>query len=170
MQMKKFLGTKLIVATPMTRQEYNDYRGWELPADEKDLAQEAGMLVEYVDGGRANDERHVGYISWSPLDVFNNSYRQVSNGLTFGEALEAMKIGKKVGRQGWNGKGMYLYLVQEGRYPPTTKAGRAIAVMQPDGLVPYAPYIAMKTAQHYVVPWLASQTDMIGEDWEVIDF
>jgi hypothetical protein len=101
--------------------------------------------------------------------VFEKSYRLVGEGLTFGEALEALKVGKKVARSGWNGKGMYLYLVGPGRYPPSTPAGEAIAATQSDHLVPYAPYIAMKTAQDYVVPWLASQTDILGEDWIVID-
>ena len=58
----------------MTRQEYNDYRGWQLPADED--GDDDGFLVDYFDGGRANDSRHAGYyISWSPKDVFERSYR-----------------------------------------------------------------------------------------------
>jgi hypothetical protein len=73
-----------------------------------------------------------------------------------------MKIGKRVGRAGWNGKGMYLYYVPANRYPPTTVAGREIADQHTDGLVPYAAYIAMKTVQNEVVPWLASQTDVAG--------
>jgi hypothetical protein len=87
---------------------------------------------------------------------------------SFGAALAALKQGNKVARSGWNGKGMYLYLVGPGRYPPTTPAGEAIAASQPDHLVPYAPYIAMKTAQDYVVPWLASQTDLLSDDWEIV--
>lgn len=69
-----FVGTKSVLARPMTRAEYNAYRGWELPANENGA--DEGMLVEYVDGGKANDERHVGYISWSPLDVFQRAYRE----------------------------------------------------------------------------------------------
>lgn len=73
--MKKYIGTKLVQATPMTRQAYNDYRGWKLPEDEAHLWNEDGFLVEYLDGGRANDDRHQGYISWSPADVFQKSYK-----------------------------------------------------------------------------------------------
>ena len=58
---KTYIGTKIIRALPMTRQEYNDYRGWQLPADEN--GDDEGYLVEYVDGGKANDPRHDGYIS-----------------------------------------------------------------------------------------------------------
>lgn len=165
--MKKYLGTKLILAQPMTRKAYNDYRGWQLPEDEKHLANEAGFLVEYVDGGRANDERHAGYISWSPADVFAKAYREIDK-LTFGEALEAMRQGHSVCRQGWNGKGMFIYLVPENRYKPTTEAGRAIGAKYLDGMVPYGAYIAIKTAQDNVVPWLASQTDVLAQDWEVL--
>lgn len=88
---------------------------------------------------------------------------------SFSRALVSLKDGHKVGRSGWNGKGMYLYLVGPGRYPPSTPAGEAIAVTQSDRLVPYAPYIAMKTAQDYVVPWLASQTDLLSDDWEIVE-
>lgn len=69
-----YVGTKRVLARPMSRAEYNAYRGWELPADENGA--DEGMLVEYVDGGKANDPRHAGYISWSPLDVFQRAYRQ----------------------------------------------------------------------------------------------
>jgi hypothetical protein len=71
--MQKYIGTKIIMAKPMTRQAYNTYRGWQLPADE-DGADE-GFLVEYVDGGKANDARHEGHISWSPADVFARTYK-----------------------------------------------------------------------------------------------
>jgi|SRR6478609_2689593 len=72
-----FQGTKQLKAWPMTRGEYNVYRGWELPAGED--PKEPGYLVEYLDGGKPNDERHSGYISWSPADVFERSYYDVQN-------------------------------------------------------------------------------------------
>ena len=59
----------------MTRGEYNEYRGWATPEGED--PQDAGYLVEYQDGGKANDSRHTGYISWSPKDVFERSYQKV---------------------------------------------------------------------------------------------
>ncbi len=69
-------GTKRVLATPMTRGAYNDYRGWTVPADEDPA--DAGYLVEYQDGGKSNHPAHAGYISWSPSDVFERSYRQVA--------------------------------------------------------------------------------------------
>lgn len=83
--------------------------------------------------------------------------------LNFGQALEALKAGKRVARTGWNGKGMFLYLVPANSYPAQT--GAAKLYWGDDALVPYGAYIAMKTAQENVVPWLASQTDVLTEDW-----
>lgn len=164
--MDRFIGIKEVIATPMTRLAYNEYRGWALPADEN--GEDEGFLVEYVDGGKSNHPDHKWCISWSPADVFARAYRPLI-GLTFGQALEALKAGHRVAREGWNGKGMYLYLVPENRYAPTTEAGHAIASNHSDGLVPYGAYIAMKTAQENVVPWLASQTDVLADDWSILD-
>lgn len=72
--MVAYIGTKSLSAVAMTRGEYNEYRGWEIPSEED--PSEQGYLVEYADGGKPNDERHKGYISWSPKDVFEKCYRQ----------------------------------------------------------------------------------------------
>lgn len=69
-----FVGRKAVKARPMTRGEYNAYRGWALPADENGA--DPGYLVEYLDGGKPNHENHAGYISWSPGDVFERSYTE----------------------------------------------------------------------------------------------
>jgi hypothetical protein len=71
--MQQFTGTKTLLALAMTRGEYNAYRGW-TPPEGEDQA-DRGYLVEYTDGGKANDSRHAGYISWSPADVFEKAYR-----------------------------------------------------------------------------------------------
>jgi hypothetical protein len=92
---------------------------------------------------------------------------QVSD-LNFGSALEALKLGKRVARAGWNGKGMYIYYVPAASYPAQgNKLGTMVGVF-PDDMVPYGAYIAMKTAQNNVVPWLASQTDVLAEDWAIV--
>ena len=101
-----------------------------------------------------------------PEEEFNSIYKSV-DGLTFGLAIEAMKKGKKVARKGWNGKGMFIYYVPENIYPANeNKFGTMKGIFEND-LVPYGAYIAMKTAQNNVVPWLASQTDVLAEDWLV---
>lgn len=70
---KTYIGTKVVIAEPMTRQQYNDYRGWALPADENGA--DEGYLVEYTDGGKANMPDRKGYVSWSPKDVFERAYK-----------------------------------------------------------------------------------------------
>lgn len=84
---------------------------------------------------------------------------------SFGLAIHFLKEGKKVCRSGWNGKGMYLYHVPANTYPAITE----IAKKEFGENVPYGAYIAMKTAQGNVVPWLASQTDVLAEDWMIVD-
>lgn len=80
--------------------------------------------------------------------------------MDFGQALVALKEGKKVCRSGWNGKGMYIFrgTIEQHMFPDETE------------LFEVAPYIIMKTAQNNLVyGWLASQTDMFAEDWEVLN-
>lgn len=86
--------------------------------------------------------------------------------LNFGDAVTALKDGKKVARSGWNGKGMFLYHVPANNYKATTDVAKK--EWGEDAFVPYGAYIAMKTAQNNVVPWLASQTDVLAEDWEIV--
>jgi hypothetical protein len=67
-----YTGTKQLKAMPMTRLDYNVYRGWSLPADENGA--DDGYLVEYTDGGAPNHPAHTGYVSWSPKAQFEAAY------------------------------------------------------------------------------------------------
>jgi Protein of unknown function (DUF2829) len=80
--------------------------------------------------------------------------------MTFGQAIEALKSGKLVLRNGWNGKNMYLFLVTEWRIEASP-----VPTIEHH---PLWPFIAMKTADNKIVPWLASQTDMLATDWMVL--
>lgn len=67
-----YIVNKLVLAKPMTRLAYTEYRGWELPDDEDGT--DEGYLVEYLDGGKPNHPDRTGYIiSWSPKEQFDNS-------------------------------------------------------------------------------------------------
>lgn len=169
--MKMFIGTKMVLATPMSRADYNSYRGWPLPSNENGA--DEGCLVEYLDGGQSNDPRHKGYISWSPKAVFDNSYRP-TQGMTFGLAIEALKAGERVARSGWNGKGMWLSLsgalsghlvAAENFWSPHN----AEFARDNGGKALVQPCITMKTAANEIqMGWLASQSDMLAEDWNII--
>lgn len=160
----EFYGTKRVKATPMTRLEYNQYRGWSLPADEN--GEDAGYLVEYTDGGKPNHRDHDGYISWSPKEQFDRAYQAIG-AMDFGHAIVALKAGHRVARAGWNGKGMFLFLVNGS----TFKVNRPplLGIYEEGTEINYHAHIDMKTAQGYVVPWLASQADMLADDWTIIE-
>ena len=100
--MKDYIGVKVVAAEPMSRGEYNAYRGWKIPSDEN--PEDEGYHIRYPDG----------YESWCPKKQFNEAYRKCDN-MTFGIAIEAMKKGNKVARRGWNGKGMFV--VYQKAYP-----------------------------------------------------
>ena len=82
-------------------------------------------------------------------------------------ALHQLKQGKKVQRSGWNGKGMFIFLVPGS----TFKVNRApLLGIYPEGTsIDYHAHIDMKTADNMVVPWLCSQTDMLADDWSLVE-
>jgi hypothetical protein len=77
--MKKFVGTKIVNATRMTRKEYNDLRGWTLPKDEN--GKDEGYLLEYPESA-PNHSEYAGYISWSPAEQFESAYVHLDTELT----------------------------------------------------------------------------------------
>lgn len=210
--MQEFIGVKRIKAEPMTRLEYNIYRGWKLPEDEN--GNDDGMLVEYLDSQNGNHKNHAGYIDWSPIYVFNEAYR-ATTGMNFGLAIEAIKKGMKVARGGWNGKGVFIELAPSFDIEKEAershdnwmkeKLDKGITSRRSvdDGeefMVPYkqlsekaknldrlqftqqinmtSSYIFIDTtglqtnnpkAPKCVVPWSASQTDMLSDDWEIVE-
>lgn len=84
----------------------------------------------------------------------------------FGWALQRLKAGAKVTRGGWNGKGQYLYYVPANSYKAVTDIAKAAF----GDMVPYRAYIAIKTVQGDVVPWVASQTDLLATDWCMTEY
>ena len=169
-EMKQYIGVKMINAQPMTRGSYNALRGWIVPSDEDPY--DEGFLVEYIDGGKANHQDFKGYISWSPKEVFENAYKP-TEGMTFGFALEALKAGHKVARKGWNGKNMWLSLSCNGNREVLAtnfwSPHNAQFAKENGGTATVLPSITMKTATNEILMgWLASQTDMLAEDWCMI--
>lgn len=80
----------------------------------------------------------------------------------FGEALHKLKEGKTVSRKGWNGKEQYIYYVGSDKYIAKTEIAKKI--VDKDNKVSYQAYIAIKTINDEIVPWVASQSDLLAED------
>lgn len=86
--------------------------------------------------------------------------------MNFGQALELLKAGKKVARKGWNGAGMFAYYVKPAAYPAMMDVIKGVF---PNDLVPYRGYFALKTAQNDIATWVPSGSDILAEDWEVVE-
>jgi hypothetical protein len=158
----QYIGTKELDAIPMTRGEYNQVRGWDIPDDEN--PDDGGYIVRYSDG----------YVSWSPESQFDKAYCQ-NWCYNFGDALYFLKAGQKLARAGWNGKGMWIILIRGGQ--PSMRPGSAYAealgeYAASDGIVDQIAidsHIDMFTAGQTMQPgWLASQADMLAEDWGIV--
>jgi len=134
-----FIGVKIINACPQP-----------CPSDRyKSKAGDPGYMVQYEDG----------YTSWSPAAAFEAAYRKTNN-MNFGLAIEAMRKGHAVARKGWNGRGIFCKLQVPDANSKMT-----------------SPYIYIDTtglqtdnqdAPKSLVPWLASQTDMLADDWQIV--
>lgn len=83
------------------------------------------------------------------------------NGMPFGTALALAQRGQRIARRGWNGKGMFLYLAVDAQFLPVGDSEHIATA----NALPKAPFLVMKTADDKVVPWLASQTDVLANDW-----
>ena len=169
--MKTYIGTKVVNAQPLDRQSYNDMRNWTLPEDENGA--DEGYLVEYTDGGKPNHEGYEGYISWSPKEQFEKAYNAVEGGLDFGQALKAIKMGHHIARAGWNGKAMWLaYSPGIAQLPAGgfwSQRNKEYAHSLETRAATVLPCITMKTATgEILMGWLASQTDMLAEDWSIV--
>lgn len=149
---RNYIGTKSLLAFPMNKGDYCKLRNWDLPANEE--PGEEGYLVEYPDS-LSNHPDFRGYISWSPKAVFEAAYNSYTEGCTFGQAIELLKSGYKLARKGWNGKGMYITYVSPDQWQ----------VDKYESHLNSLPWVGMKTANDSFVPWLASQSDILAEDW-----
>ena len=94
--------------------------------------------------------------------------------LDFGQAIKALKQGKKVAREGWNGKGMFLFLLPAGTIPKSAIYDpMLLSVLENNGKDTFDALgsIRMLTADKKILTgWLASQTDMLAEDWMIIKY
>ena len=83
--------------------------------------------------------------------------------MNFGDALASLEAGNKVQREGWNGKGMFLFLVSGSTF--AVNRAPLLGIYPAGTVIEYCPHIDMRTADGKIVPWLASQTDVLAKDW-----
>lgn len=164
--MARFVNISNLSAYKMTRGEYNALRGWELPAGEDGL--DAGFLVVNHTASERNVDGYDGYVNWLPSKIFRQTHQQICGYVSFGEAIDLLKSGSTVARRGWNGKGMYLVLVR-GEYVTEPINYQRGELDDQTPLIPVSDAIYMKTADNKFVPWVASQTDVLATDWQVVE-
>jgi hypothetical protein len=138
--MKKYIGVKMVEAEPMSRFDYCESRGWNVPLDESPM--DDGYLIKYPDG----------YVSWSPKDVFEEAYRE-TDGMTFGLAIEALKKGHRVAREGWNGKNMDVCMRM---------------LFDSDGMAINNIGLVLHNVGGKRNTWVPSITDVLAEDWVIV--
>lgn len=171
--MEKYIGTKELLAEPMTRGAYNQLRGWTMLSNEN--PDDEGYLVEYLNSPNPNHPDYSYYISWSPKDVFERSYR-LNGFATYGQVIEALKVGKTACRTGWNGTGMFIF-----KQVPANVKIQYVPNMQslPDNVkdefvkrgldLNYSNQICIVKLDNTIDSWVASSSDTFAEDWIILD-
>ena len=152
--MEQFIGTKIVKAEPAYRFTgvKPDYKAPGQIGSEETMALLEDSGWEIIDKEEGYKVRYEGgYESWSPKEVFEAAYRR-TDGMSFGLAIEAAKMGKKIARAGWNGKGQHVELGRNFRY--NTSDGKALV------------FVGTRGTQ---VGWLASQADMLADDWMIVE-
>lgn len=156
--MKQYIGSKIVKALPCYRIPVIGGRYEYCKLDEVVPTcitgqPEDGYRVQYEDG----------YLSWSPKAVFEKAYRETT-GLSFGLAIEAAKMGKKIARAGWNGKNQYVELAYCISYK--NNAAEIVNVNHCNiGNKAFA-FVGTSGVQ---MGWLASQADMLADDWQIVE-
>ena len=169
-QTKMYVGTRRVKATPMSRQDYNNLRGWRLPDDED--GNDEGYLIEHTDGGKPNTLDYEGYVSWSPKDTFDNTFTDAEDLVcSYGTTLKSFtdnRVGQSIGdmgrtcdigdvpallvegrelvRQGWDDSKECIYLGSE-------DDKSQIMLRHKDGITE---------------PWSPDQSDVTADDWMIV--
>lgn len=118
---------------------------------------EPGYKVIYPDG----------YVSWCPEKEFEEHAQELRTVMSFGDVLQLLFDAPemKFAREGWNGKGMFIFLMPGKADEPYAEAEKL--VKEPDGRITRGAYLAIST-KYGVIPWVPSQADLMGCDWAIV--
>ena len=161
--MKKYIGTKVVMAEPMTMVEAEKVLGREINPS---TVEEDGYLVEYKDG----------YKSWSPKSVFDEAYNEVGL-VSFGCAIDLLKGGFAVRRKGWNRKGMFVvkqvpsHITSEiiPNMQSLPKTAKDILMKRENPHIDYTNQMLIINPDGRADSWIPSSSDVFAEDWEVVN-
>lgn len=155
--MEKFIGLKQIHAEPCSKRDYyKEKKGWFLRAED-DVE---GYKVVYEDG----------YVSWSPRTVFEKAYRKIDE-MTFSEALESCKRGKKIARRGWNNKGMFIFYLPESMVKEEWCKDTILKDLahQNGGEIKCESMLRIHTASKTISSgWRPTNLDLFETDWYIV--
>ena len=87
--------------------------------------------------------------------------------MNFGEAIEAMKAGKRLARNGWNGKNMFVFLVQGSTF--TVNRAPLLGILGEGAQVNYRPHLDLKQPDGSISTWAPSNGDALAEDWGIVE-
>ena len=87
--------------------------------------------------------------------------------MDFSLALTNIKAGHRLARMGWNGKGMFIFLVNGSVFKVNREP--LMSILGEGTEVKYQGHVDMKTADGSIVPWLCSQSDMLANDWAIVN-
>lgn len=158
--MEHFIGVKIVTAEPAVKVSGENFKniivaeGEPMPLD----------VTLAVNGYRVTHEG--GCTVWMSEEVFEKEFRP-TDGMSFGFAIEAAKMGKKITRRGWNGKGQYVELGTCFQY--TSHSGdvpKSTCVQHTDIGSAALVFVGTRGRQ---VGWLASQSDMLADDWRIVE-
>lgn len=150
--------TRDVQLRAMTRKEYNDFRGWQLPADED--GNELGFLVE----SDASSPVLGDYITWCPKQVADKMYRAVTENLTFSDALRYLKQGKRVARRHWAEQEHLFVLQGSNKLASVHGYGFGEYVNEPT----FDDTVFKHTRDNRLVSWGPSHADLLKEDWRIV--
>jgi hypothetical protein len=160
--MEQYIGSKIVQAEPAWLVLEKEGEAGEIVVQDHDLELTTAKTV--LNGYKVVYED--GYESWSPKEVFEAAYRR-TDGMSFGLAIEAAKKGMRIARKGWNGKNQYVELGTDFQYTcAASDIPGSVGVQHTDIGSKALVFVGTRGSQ---VGWLASQADMLADDWHIVE-